>query len=63
MMHTRQEPSPQDIRLSKEYPETMGAHQFVIHRETVYHIDNDGLVAVVGRTVEVLIPEIEEPNP
>lgn len=59
----RQEPSPQDIRLSKEYPETMGTHQFVISRETIYHINNDGLVTVVGRTAEVLKLEIEEPNP
>ena len=59
----RQEPSPQDIRLSKEYPETMGTHQVVISCEKVYHIDNDGLVTVVGRTAEVLKLEIEEPNP
>ena len=59
----RQEPSPQDIRLSKEYPETMGTHQVVISREKVYHIDNDGLVTVVGRTAEVLTLKFEEPNP
>ncbi len=59
----RQEPSPQDIRLSKDYPETMGTHQFVISRETIYHIDNDGLVTVVGRTAEVLKLGTEEPKP
>ncbi len=59
----RQEPSPQDIRLSKEYPETMGVHQFVISREDFYHIDNDGLVTVVGRTAEVLKLGDEELNP
>lgn len=59
----RQEPSPQDIRLSKEYPETTGTHQIVISRDQVYRIDNDGLVTVVGRTAEVLKLEIEEPNP
>ena len=59
----RQEPSPQDIRLSKAYPETMGPHQIVISRETIYHIDKDGLVSVVGRTAEVLTLETEEPNP
>ena len=59
----RQEPSPQDIRLSKEYPETMGPQQFVISRETTYHIDNDGLVSVWGRTAELLKLECEETNP
>ena len=59
----RQEPSPQDIRLSKEYPETMGLHQFVISRENIYHIDNDGLVTIIGRTIELLKLETEEPNP
>jgi hypothetical protein len=44
----RQEPSMQDIRLSLEYPETMGAHQFVIARATIYHIDNDGVVSEMG---------------
>ena len=39
-----QEPSPQDIRFSKDYPETLGPHQFVISRETIYHIR-----PVVGR--------------
>ena len=58
-----QEPSPQDIRLSKEYPETMGLHQFVISRENIYHIDNDGLVTIIGRTIELLKLETEEPNP
>ena len=58
----RQEPSPQDIRLSKEYPETMGLHQFVISREKIYVIDNGGQVTVVGRTVELLKLETEEPN-
>ena len=41
----------------------MGTHQVVISCEKVYHIDNDGLVTVVGRTAEVLKLEIEEPNP
>ena len=59
----RQEPSPQDIRLSKEYPETMGLHQFVISRENIYDIDNDGQVTIVGRTIELLKLETEEPNP
>ena len=58
----RQEPSPQDIRLSKEYPETMGPHQFVISRETIYHIDNDGLVSAWGRTAELLKLEPKETN-
>ncbi len=59
----RQEPSPQDIRLSKDYPETMGLHQFVISRETIYHIDNDGLVAALGRTAELLNLPLKETNP
>jgi len=59
----RQEPSPQDIRLSKEYPETMGTHQFVISREMIYHIDNDSVVTVVGRTAELLKLETEETTP
>ncbi len=41
----------------------MGPRQFVISRETIYHIDNDGLVTVVGRTAELLKLETEEPNP
>ncbi len=57
----RQEPSPQDIRLSTGYPETMGPHQLVISREKVYHINNDGVVTVVGRTTAVLNLEDEEP--
>lgn len=59
----QQEPSPQDIRLSKEYPETMGSHQFVISHERIYHIDNDGLVIDLGRTDKLLALETEEPNP
>lgn len=31
----QQDPSPQDIRLSQDHPETMGPHQFVISRETI----------------------------
>ena len=50
----QQEPSSQDIRLSKVYPETMGPYQFVISRETIYHIDNHGQVTVVGSTSELL---------
>jgi hypothetical protein len=50
----QQEPSLQDIRLSQEYPETMGAHQFVISQKTIYHIDDDGAVGVAGRTVDLL---------
>jgi hypothetical protein len=46
----RQQPSAQDVRLSQEYPETMGAHQFVITGETIYHIDNDGVVYEIGHT-------------
>ena len=50
----RQEPGRQDIRLSIEYPETMGPHQFVISRETTYHIDNEGVVSKCGKTAELL---------
>jgi hypothetical protein len=50
----RQEPSPQDIRLSQDYPETMGAHQFVISSEKVYHIDNEGIVFEAGSTGQLL---------
>jgi hypothetical protein len=50
----QQEPSPQDIRLSKDYPETMGFHQLVISRETIYHIDNEGVVSAMGKTAELL---------
>jgi hypothetical protein len=46
----RQQPSSQDVRLSQEFPETMGAHQFVIAEETIYHIDNDGVVSELGLT-------------
>jgi len=49
-----QEPSPQDIRLSKEFPETMGSHQFVVSVETIYHIDNEGDVSEACRTGELL---------
>ena len=59
----RQEPSPQDIRLAKDYPETMGPHQFVISRDTIYHIDNNGVVTAVGRTADVLKMTSEEPKP
>ena len=59
----RQEPSPQDILLSKEYPETMGPHQFIVSREIFYHVNNDGLVTEIGRTAEVLKLDTEEPNP
>ncbi len=41
----------------------MGPHQLVISREKIYHIDNDGVVAVVGRTVELLKPVTKEPQP
>jgi hypothetical protein len=50
----QQDPSPQDIRLSEEHPETMGAHQFVIAQETIYHIDNDGVVSEMGPTAHLL---------
>ena len=50
----RQEPSAQDIRLSQDYPDTMGPHQFVIAREKIYHIDNDGVVSVMGITHQLL---------
>ena len=58
----RQEPSPQDIRLSKEYPETMGSHQFVISREKIYLINNDGLVTSCGGTAELLRLASKETN-
>lgn len=50
----RQEPSAQDIRLSLDYSETMGPHQFVIAREKIYHIDNDGVVTEMGPTQQLL---------
>ena len=50
----QQEPSPQDIRLSQDFPETMGPHQFVIARNTVYHIDNNGVVSEMGSTSHLL---------
>ncbi|MEX2169370.1 MAG: hypothetical protein WD851_08665 [Pirellulales bacterium] len=50
----QQEPSPQDIRLSQDYPETMGQHQFVIAKDTMYHIDNDGEVTILGSTPQLL---------
>jgi hypothetical protein len=50
----RQQPSSQDVRLSKECPETMGAHQFVIAKETIYHIDNDGVISEMGLTRRLL---------
>lgn len=55
-----QEPSPQDIRLSADYPETMGPHQFVIGAETIYHIDNEGVVTNVGSTLELLGLDAED---
>ncbi len=58
----RQEPSPQDILLSREYPDTMGPHQFIISCEMFYHVSHDGLVTEVGRTAEVLKLDTEEPN-
>jgi hypothetical protein len=50
----RQEPSPQDIRLSQDFPETMGPHQFVIAKEKIYHIDREGMVTVIGDTEQLL---------
>jgi hypothetical protein len=50
----RQEPSVQDIRLSQEYPETMGMHQFVIAKAKIYHINNDGVVTEMGFTNQLL---------
>jgi hypothetical protein len=55
-----QEPSRQDIQLSKQFPETMGRHQFVVSVETIYHIDNDGVVSEAGRTGELLGLERED---
>jgi hypothetical protein len=51
----RQEPSVQDIRLSQNYPDTMGRHQFVIAESTIYHIDNDGVVTEMGPTSRLLV--------
>lgn len=59
----RQEPSPQDIRLSKQFPETMGPHQFVISSDTIYHVDNNGVVSAVGHTADVLNLTSKEPKP
>lgn len=50
----QQDPSPQDVRLSQDYPETTGSHQFVIASETIYHIDNEGTVSEVASTSELL---------
>jgi hypothetical protein len=50
----RQPPSLQDIRMSQDYPETMGPHQFVISMETIYHIDNDGIVTEIGPARQLL---------
>jgi hypothetical protein len=50
----RQEPSRQDIHLSQDDPETMGPHQFVISKETIYHIDGNGLVSEMGPTAQLL---------
>ncbi len=59
----QQEPSPQDVRLSKEFPETMGPHQFVISRDTIYHVDNNGVVSAVGHTADVLRLTSKETKP
>lgn len=58
-----QEPSPQDIKLSKRYPETMGPHQFVISAELVYHIDCDGTVSQLGPTSRLLELDPDEGSP
>lgn len=50
----RQEPSVQDIRLSQDYPDTMGKHQFVIAEKKIYHIDSDGVVTEMGPTRQLL---------
>jgi proteasome lid subunit RPN8/RPN11 len=50
----QQDPSPQDIRLSQDYPETMGPHQFVISRDSIYHIVNSGVVSEMGATQQLL---------
>lgn len=55
-----QEPSLQDVRLSKENPETMGPHQFVFSATAAYHIDNEGVVSEIGATAEVLGIESSE---
>lgn len=51
----RQEPSVQDIRISQNYPETMGMHQFVIAEGAIYHIDNDGVVTEMGPTSQLFV--------
>jgi hypothetical protein len=49
-----QEPSPQDIRLSQDYPETMGPHQFVVSQMMIYCIAEDGIVSELGSTACLL---------
>ena len=53
-VESAEEPSRQDIRLSQDYPETMGPHQFVISRDVIYHIDNNGAVSEMGATSRIL---------
>ena len=41
----------------------MGPHQFVLSRDTIYHIDNNGVITAVGRTADVLKLTSKETNP
>ena len=50
----QQQPSPQDIQLSQNYPETMGTYQFVISKERLYYVNNDGNVTDMGATSYIL---------
>jgi proteasome lid subunit RPN8/RPN11 len=48
------EPSTADINFVKNYPQTAGAHHFVVSQPAVYHVDNKGTVSNMGKTSELL---------
>lgn len=50
----KQEPSDQDIKVVKKYPNTFGKDHYVISKDKVYHIDNTGKVTDKGKRSEIL---------
>lgn len=52
-------PNRQDVRMTVDYPETLGAIHFVLGPSHTYSIRNDGTVTVLGKTTEVLADRFE----
>jgi proteasome lid subunit RPN8/RPN11 len=47
-------PSDADTSNSRDYPTTMGPHQFILSPNDVYHVDNAGQVSTVGSLNETI---------